>query len=357
MKALVLAAGKGEGLLPYTEKTQKESITILGKAIINYSIDGLKKSGVKEFVIVVNERGNQIEEEVEKLDVSFETVIQKRQGIDGAIIDGMEKIDDDVFILSFGDIIAPYNFYKSLMDTYIMSGKQAVVSLVPVSEGIQTYGLVKITDKLRIVKESSTLALAGAYIIPKRDFTSFLDYIDFLSSQDKLAYFIWSEDWIDIGYPEDLLYALEVLLKKKESVISENAEVSKTAIIGKGVIIEDYAVVEDYAIIKGPAYIGKNAYVGSYSLVRDYSSLEEGSKIGAYCEIAHSLIEPFAEVGSKSYLTYSIIGKNAKIGASVITASYPPHILTRPRFNKLGALISPNTSIKHGSILEPGTKI
>jgi len=33
----------------------------------------------------------------------------------------MEKIDDDVFVLAFGDIIVPAEFYKSLMDTYIMT--------------------------------------------------------------------------------------------------------------------------------------------------------------------------------------------------------------------------------------------
>ncbi|WP_338600291.1 NDP-sugar synthase [Sulfolobus tengchongensis] len=357
MKAVILAAGKGEGLLPYTEKVQKEAITIVGKPIIAYSVEGLKRAGVKEFVIVVNEKSNQIEEELEKIDVSFEMVRQRRQGIDGAIKDGMEKIDDDLFALAFGDIVAPPEFYKSLMDTYIMTGGPAVVPLIPISEGMQTYGLVKINERLRVVKESSTLALGGAYIIPKGDFSSLLEYIDLLSSQNKLHYFIWSESWVDIGYPEDLLFALEVLLKGKESVISDKAEVSKTAIIGKGVIIEDYAVIEDYAIIKGPAYIGKNVYIGSYSLVRDYSSIEEGSKIGAYCEVAHSLIEPLAEVGSKSYLTYSIVGKRARLGASVITASYPSKSLNRPRFNKLGALISPEETIKHGTVLEVGTKI
>ncbi|QGA67669.1 sugar phosphate nucleotidyltransferase [Sulfolobus sp. E11-6] len=360
MKAIVLAGGKGEGLLPYTHKIQKEAITILGKAIINYTIDGLKKAGIKEFEIVVNEKGSQIEEEVEKLDVSLETIVQKRQGIDGAILDGMEKIDDDIFVLAFGDIIAPAEFYKSLMDTYIMTGRQAVIPLIPVSEGTETYGLVKIIDnKLKVVKESSTLALGGAYILPKPkdNFTSLLDYIDLLSSRDKLNYFIWSESWVDIGYPEDLLFALETLLRRKESMISDKAEISKNAIIGKGVIVEDNATIEDYAVIKGPAYIGKNAYIGSFSLVRDYSSVEEGAKVGAYCEIAHSLIEPFAEVGSKSYLTYSIVGKRAKIGASVVTASYPAQSLSRPRFNKLGALISPEKVIKHGSVIEAGMKI
>ncbi|TRM80902.1 nucleotidyltransferase [Sulfolobus sp. D5] len=357
MKAIVLAAGKGEGLLPYTQKYQKESITIVGKSVISYVIEGLKSIGVKEFVIVVNDRGNQIESEIEKLDIGFETITQKRAGIDGAILDGMEKIEDDTFILSFGDIIAPKPFYKSLMDTYVMSGKKAVISIVPVSEGMQTYGLIKIGEKLRVVRENSTLALAGSYILPRGEFTSLLDYIDTLSTNGELGYFIWSEDWVDIGYPEDILYALEILLKNRSTIVSDKAEISKTAIIGKGVIVEDDATIEDYAIVKGPAYIGKGAYVGSYSLVRNYSAIEEGAKIGAYSEIAHSLVEPLAEVGSKSYLTYSIVGKRARLGASVITSSYPSTSLKRPRYNKLGALISPEALVKHGSVLEIGAKI
>ena len=356
MQAVILAGGKGEGLLPYTEKTQKETISLLGKLIISYSIQGLKKAGINDFVIVTSERGKKkIEEELEKLNVSGEVIIQKKEGINGAIKDGLERVSGNNVVIAFGDIIAPEEFYISLMNTFLSTGADYVIPLVPVSEGVSTYGLAKIQgDKIEIVNSGSTLALAGAYIIKNEPFDDFLEYLN--SRKERLKYFIWSETWIDIGYPEDLINAVEILLKDKRNIIAETAEISKTAIIGKGVVVDDKAVIDDYAIVKGPAYIGKEAYIGNYSLIRDYSSIERGAKIGAYCEVAHSIIEPEAEIGSKSYLTYTIVGERAKVGANVVTSSYPAKVI-RGKVNKLGALISPEAQIQHGEILKPGTKI
>lgn len=349
MKAVVLAAGKGEGLYPFTRKQQKETISILGRQVISYVLEGIKKAGINETIIVVNEE-NKKDFEID-VDISYEMINQKTPGLTGAVLDGMEKIDDDVFLLAFGDIIAPPEFYMSLMNSYVTGSSRAVFSLVPVYEGMETYGLAKIIDnKIEITNENTTLALAGAYIIPKAEFDDLLKYLKSLSQSAR--YFVWSGPWIDIGYPEDIINAIELLLSNKQTIISENAEISKTAIVGKGVIIEDGAKIDDYAVIKGPAYIGKNAYIGSFALVRDYSSIEREAEIGAYAEITHSLIGERAKIGSKSYLTYSVIGKDARIGASAITVSYPASPI-RSKERKLGALISPGEEIYHGSIIGP----
>jgi glucose-1-phosphate thymidylyltransferase len=357
MKAIILSAGKGESMFPYTKKVQKEAINILGKTIIRYSIDGLKSAGIQEFVIVVNERGRKdIETTLENFNGSYEIVVQKREGISGAILDGMEKIEDDFFVVAYGDIVAEKEFYKALINTFLSQGVYAVVPLVPVGSAQDTYGTVNLEgNKIRLSKES-TLALAGAYILPKGDFNDILSYLEAISEKGNLKYFVWSGIWIDIGYPEDVLRAIEILLSEsKSSIISENAEIAKTAVIGKKVIIDENAIIEDFAVIKGPAYIGKNSYIGNYSLIRDFSSIEEGSKVGAYCEIAHSSLQPYSEVGSKSYITYSIVGNRAKIGASVVTISYPSRVI-RGKIAKFGSLISPESIIPHGTILQPGYK-
>ncbi|AWS00071.1 sugar phosphate nucleotidyltransferase [Metallosphaera hakonensis] len=348
MKALILAAGKGEGLSPYTEKMQKEAIRIAGKPVILYSIEGLLSVGITEFTIVVNEKEEQILNSIKDVDADIETVRQKTPGISGAILDGMEKMDD-MFVLAFGDIITPREFYKELLATFHRAGSP-VFSTVPISSGFDTYGLVKVNEGLHVVTEGSTLALAGAYIIPKRPFKNFLQYLDDIAKDAE--YFVWSGSWTDIGYPEDIIRSIEELLRSGSSRISNKARIASTAVIGNSVIIEEGAVIEDFAIVKGPAYIGKDVYVGSFSLIRDSSSIEDGALIGAYSEIAHSLIGRRAVIGSKSYVTYSVIGDEAKIGASVITASYPA-TTKRQGTDKFGALISPGESIPHGSVVGP----
>ncbi|BBD71660.1 nucleotidyltransferase [Sulfodiicoccus acidiphilus] len=354
MIALVLAAGSGRGLEPYTTFVQKETISVVGKPVIRYVVDGLVDAGIDKFVVVVGDKEEQVKEALSGVSIPLTFVRQKRKGIEGAVLDGMSEVDDEVFTLAYGDIVAPPRFYRSLMNAYLEGGKDAVFSLVPVSEGLSTYGLAVIQEgKLKaITNTGSTLALAGAYVIPKGNFDNLLDYFNHLIQRGS-NYFVWSGSWVDVGYPEDLIRAVESILSNRATEISEKAYISRTAVIGRGVIVEENAYVDEYAVIKGPAYIGRNVYVGNFSLIRDFTSLEEDSRVGAYAELAHALVQPRADVGSKAYLSFSIIGSSSKIGAGVVASSYPAEV-TRSKVEKLGCLISPSRQVPHGKVLEPG---
>lgn len=54
MKAVILAAGKGERLRPLTETTPKPMLKLLGKTIIERQFLALAEAGVKEFIVVTN---------------------------------------------------------------------------------------------------------------------------------------------------------------------------------------------------------------------------------------------------------------------------------------------------------------
>jgi NDP-sugar pyrophosphorylase family protein len=53
MKAVILAAGEGKRLRPYTETIPKVMLPIANKPILEYVIDAVKKSGITEIIIVV----------------------------------------------------------------------------------------------------------------------------------------------------------------------------------------------------------------------------------------------------------------------------------------------------------------
>ncbi|MGC9105259.1 MAG: sugar phosphate nucleotidyltransferase [Thermoprotei archaeon] len=351
MQALLLAAGRGEGLLPYTLHVQKEAIRITGRAIVSFPVVGLKEAGVSEFVVVVNERASQVEEALEELDVSYELVVQKSPGLEGAVKDGLKKVSGDQYVLAFGDIVAPKEFYRGLINA-LSTGKDAVVSLVPVVKGEQTYGTVTVEGgQIRIGR--SQLALGGAYVLPRVEFDNIYSFFEQLSREGRVEFFVWSGVWLDIGFPEDLVVAIQELLEGKDSVISKDARLGQGVVI-KNSVIEEGTEIENYAVIKN-SYVGRNAYVGDFALVRSFSSLEEGSHVGAYAEIAHSLVGRKAKVGSRVYLSYTVVGDEAEVGASVITVSYPGRPV-RGKEAKLGALISPKSKVEHGRILPAGFK-
>lgn len=60
MKAMILAAGRGERMRPLTDVTPKPLLKVAGKALIEYSIENLVKAGFNEIVINVAYLGRQI---------------------------------------------------------------------------------------------------------------------------------------------------------------------------------------------------------------------------------------------------------------------------------------------------------
>lgn len=349
MKAVILAAGRGEGLATLTALQQKESLRICGRPLVGYAVEGLMAAGVREFVVVVNDRDD-VRRELERYNAEFQFVNQRSQGIAGAVRDALDFVED-FFVLAFGDIVAPKEFYIQLLNQYLVNGG-AVVSLVPVSKGVETYGLVKLKgEELEVVQGGSTLALAGAYVLHKGELRDIVDYLKSSAGRGG-SHFVWGGDWVDVGYPEDVMKALEVSLRERSTVIAEGAEISRTAVLGKGVVVEEGAVVEDYAVVKGPCYIGRGAFIGNFSLIRDFSCIEEGASVGAYAEVAHSTVQRGAEVGSKAYLTHSIVGRGARVGASVVTSAKAVK-LVRGETGKIGALIPPGAEIPHGTVLPP----
>jgi glucose-1-phosphate thymidylyltransferase len=350
MKAVILAGGKGDGLYPLTEGQQKELLSVLGKPVLSYVMEGLMKAGISEFVIVTSDKGREIERELTNTDAGYEVVYQKKEGIEGAISEGISKISDKYYVLAFGDIITSSQLYSSLLSLYYTNGKPSI-SLTPIGEGFNTYGLVEIEGgRIKVVRSGSTLALAGAYVLPTETMDNFEEYLSSLNP----SYFVWSGPWVDIGYPEDILTAIENLLNERRGTfISDGANVARSAVLGNQVIIEDRATIEDYAVIKGPAYIGKDAYIGNFSLIRSFSSIERSAIIGAYSEVAHTLVGQGVEIGSKSYLTYSVVGREAKIGAGTITKTSMTNKVVRGRSNKFGCVIPPKGKVDHGSVLKP----
>lgn len=60
MRAMILAAGRGERMRPLTDRTPKPLLTVAGKAMIQYHIEALAAAGMREIVINLAWLGQQI---------------------------------------------------------------------------------------------------------------------------------------------------------------------------------------------------------------------------------------------------------------------------------------------------------
>ncbi|RLG55664.1 MAG: glucose-1-phosphate thymidylyltransferase, partial [Candidatus Hydrothermarchaeota archaeon] len=106
MKAVILAAGRGERLEPLTETMPKCMLPLAGKPILEHIIEEVKKVGIDEITIIIGYKGEEIKNYFEdggKLGVKINYAEQnERLGTAHAL--SMVYLDEDFLALN-GDTI------------------------------------------------------------------------------------------------------------------------------------------------------------------------------------------------------------------------------------------------------------
>ena len=155
-------------------------------------------------------------------------------------------------------------------------------------------------------------------------------------------------------------------LKSIPSYTSPNARISRTSEFVGQVVIEDGAQILPGAYIEGPAYIGKNAFVGNGALIRPGSFLSRGSVIGFQCYSTAALLGPKAGAFHYCGVSRSLLEKNCRLTAYIVTGSARPDFLPilahfpndagSPPI-KRGCLIGENSFISSHVVIRPGITI
>lgn len=115
MKAMILAAGRGERMRPLTDSTPKPLLTIAGKALIEYHIEALARAGINELVINCAWLGQQIMGKLGDGSDYGVTITYSDEGDQaletaGGIINALGLLGDNPFIVVNGDIWCDYDF-------------------------------------------------------------------------------------------------------------------------------------------------------------------------------------------------------------------------------------------------------
>src|SRR5215210_2929427 len=98
-----------------------------------------------------------------------------------------------------------------------------------------------------------------------------------------------------------------------DCVIGPSTDLQDT-LVGDGALVE-------HSVGRG-AEVGDGASVGPYSFLRPGTVLEEGAKVGAYCEVKNSRVGRGSKVPHLSYVGDTEIGAGVNLGAGTITANY-----------------------------------
>jgi dTDP-glucose pyrophosphorylase len=108
MKALILAGGRGSRLNKITANKNKSMVELFGKPLIEYNLEHALEARVKEIIIVIGYKGEQIKKHIgnEFRGIKVRYVKQKQQkGLVHAIECAKEALDGEDFFLMLGDEI------------------------------------------------------------------------------------------------------------------------------------------------------------------------------------------------------------------------------------------------------------
>ena len=214
-KAVIPAAGLGTRVLPATKAQPKEMLVIVDKPSLQYIVEELVESGIKDIIIVTGRNKNSIEDH---FDHSYEledtlkknnknTLLEKvedissmanicyvRQnhpkGLGHAILKAKSFVGDEPFIIALGDDIVYNNVpvAKQLIDSYSKYGSSIVGCQEVKESDVSKYGIVKpllsldektvemedFIEKPSIDEAPSKLACLGRYLLTPKIF----DYLE-----------------------------------------------------------------------------------------------------------------------------------------------------------------------------------
>lgn len=118
MQVLILCGGLATRLRPLTKKIPKSMVEIEGKPFLEHQLNLLKKNGLKDIVLSIGFKGNQIKKYFATgkkfgVKIKYNPDGKKLLGTGGAIKKA-EKLLNDAFLVIYGDSYLPFDFQKAI---------------------------------------------------------------------------------------------------------------------------------------------------------------------------------------------------------------------------------------------------
>ncbi len=218
MKAMILAAGRGERMRPLTDHLPKPLLPLAGKPLIVYHIEALAKAGITEIVINHAWLGHLLEQHLadgSQFGVQLQYSAEGATGLEtaGGIRLALPLLGDEPFLVVNGDIHTDFDF--STLGTQPSTDVLAHLVLVPNPPQHQAGDFALATASDRVAASGviqHTFSGIGVYR------PEFFDAVP--AGPQKLAPFLrqamqsalvsgqlYQGYWADIGTPERLAQA------------------------------------------------------------------------------------------------------------------------------------------------------
>ena len=346
LKAIVLAAGESSRFWPLASRHHKSLYPIMGKPVIQYTIEGLAESGIDEIAVIVSPSDDTIQTRFNngsELNVKIAYFVQARpEGMGDAVLQAKNWVGDAPFVIVNADQVNAADLLKPKLEMLSEHNDSMILSAqktdTPWNYGvlkIENHQVKQIVEKPAKGTEPGNLMVIGIYLMPSAFLsilaqeppshynfeTAIQKYID---QHDRVYAVTHPDDLpeITLKFPWHLFTVNRYLMKKylRETFIHHTAQISPLSLITGTVHIGANVRVFENGVIKGPAYISDGVIIGNNSLVRDHSAIGQNSMVGFGTEVKNSIIFDNVETHA-NYIGDSIVDTGCGFGAGTITAN------------------------------------
>ena len=265
MKAMLLAAGLGTRLRPYSLHKPKPLFPVLNIPLLQLTLARLKKAGFQTIIVNAFHLKDQIKAALEDTKGVFLQEEDKVFGTGGGLRMALPHFDTEPVLVVNGDIYHTID-YQQVYKEHCNSG----TAITMVLHDLPRFNNVTVDAQSRVTgfgntplhpgQAEKTLAFTGIHVIqprvlqtipPDANYSIIDCYTDFLEQNGIIrAHIAHNHYWTDMGTPEDYLQLHAGLLHKKIPFYEELAHhetdsfvVTQDAEIGRDVRLLDWVSI------------------------------------------------------------------------------------------------------------------
>ncbi len=220
-QAVVLAAGHGIKMRPYTYEIPKPLLPVKGRPILEYILEQLRETEIRDIILVIGHLGDQIRTHFgdgSKFGVRIRYIEEERPtGTAGPLTAARQLLADEPFLLIYGDVLADLDL-RQLIDYHLQFGSVATMALTSVPDP-SAYGAVRMTGQ-RVVEmvekpkdgDSASRLIAAGLLVVDQSIYHYLSHKGFsmleedvlpeLAKEGKLTGYMFEGRWFDVGTPD-----------------------------------------------------------------------------------------------------------------------------------------------------------
>jgi len=363
-QAVILAAGEGQRLRPFTVTKPKVMLAIADRPILSYVVEALAKNGIRNIVLVIGYRKEQVLDYLgsgEHFGVDITYITQERQlGTAHALAQAKAVVEDEFLVLPGDNLIEA----ATIAQFVAMRPQAVLVKRVdnPVRYGVVTVEQGTVKNIVEKPKEAgSNVINTGIYAFTKEIFDFIepeLGIPDVLNNMIAQGRPINAQEtdgtWLDVVYPWDILSLNEAVLHQIQANLGGTIESSVSV---KGLVsVGKDTVVRANSYIVGPVVIGNDCDIGPNVCLLPATSIGDNVVVSPFSEIRNSVIGNDVSIGSGCIIEDSVIAQGCAIKGHFVACSGEAEVKVDDEYHKvnMGAMLGEGCSLGNNVVAQPG---